>query len=715
MDDNSKKVDDIEVLDLLRKSRNRVLKDSDEKKSVDNELENEDMDIDEEEEEEEDEEGEEEEEEEEEEEDEEGEEEEKLEMTSDSDSAQSDERPEFEREAELAKEYEYEAQAKRKYELLYKNKKSPSNKQDSALMKLRNARQRKIKGMRLTPSDDEEESEQEEYNGKESEENEDIDDEEEDEDYYEEYDGKHRRNERISKSKRKARHSESDSEEYDDGDNDEQVKSKGQKRSRRSFSGIQESSLFDDDNQSQERMLRRYEKVLESINLKLMKSVHLTKDRIEFMLEHPKFNEYLCGSYVKVPIINPSTNSEIFLTCEVFDSHISDQNQCVLTLQRGGSKKEWGIESISNNIFTNEDLLEWKAMIKEFYSNDPEYILSLPRILQKKARDLNNFQYGDDDIALILERKQKKASNNSLSGKTLIETRTNLQTQIKQLEAQLKNIGLDNVVRKSKLAKIDQLQQELEQTVTQIEKLKLQKEMIHPDKSLRITSSRYIGGVQGKGSGTMPTLYNKSNVNENIKDSRVIPISNTNKTCNSLYKLIFEPVSPRNYFKSTLGFGANSNNDHNNAKFQLLSSNSNQIAETHFGRRECRPSVMWETKRNKPSTRQPNNSKLDSSDIQEISAIPFSEQNKKPSECFSIQGTETIKSFAFETEEIISEFEDFCSKVDLNLIASARNNSPVCVPPIYSLWYSSEFSAKSNNNNDLNSKFQELVKLATGA
>lgn len=704
MDDSSKKVDDIEVLDLLRKSRNRVLKDSDEKNIVDNEIENEDMDIDE---------DEEEEEEEEEEEDE--EEEEKLEMTSDSDSAQSDERPEFEREAELAKEYEDEAQAKRKYELLYKNKRSPSNKQDSALMKLRNARQRKIKGMRLTPSEDEEDSEEEEYQGKDSDENDNTDSEDDDGDYYGEYDSRHQKTDKISKSKRKLRHSESDSEEYDDDNNNyERLKSKGQERSRRNSSNIQKSNLFDDDNQNQERMLRRCEKVLESINLKLMKSVHLTKDRIEFMLEHPKFTEYLCGSYVKVPIINPSTNSEIFLTCEVFDSHISDENQCVLTLQRGGSKKEWGIESISNNIFTNEDLLEWKAMIKEFYSNDPDYILSLPRILQKKARDLNNFQYGDDDIALILERKQKKASTQSLSGKTLIETRTNLQTQIKQLEAQLKNIGLDNIVRKSKLAKIDQLQQELEQTINQIEKLKLQKEMIHPDKSLRITSSRYIGGVQGKGSGTMPTLFNKSNLSENNMNNGITTTSKTNKTCNFLYKLIFDPTSPKNYSKNNLGSGAIYNNDYNHAKSQLFSSNSNQNTEIHFGRRECRPSVMWETKRNKPNTRQPINSKIESSDIQEISLTPSDQNNNKPSDYVIIQDIETSKNFPLETEEIISDFKDFFSKIDLNLIVSARNNSPVCVPPIYdSFWNPSEFNAISKNNKDLNSEFQELVKLVT--
>lgn len=689
MDDNSKKVDDTEVLDLLRRSR-RALRDSDNN----NDVENDDMEMEEEEEEEEEEEGKD------------NDNEEGEDMNSDdSDFLNESERPEFELEAELAKEYEDEAQAKRKYELLYKNKKSPTSKQDSALMKLRNARRRKVKGMKLSSSSDEYDGEGDE--GSDSDEYGDEDDE-----YSEGYGSKHRVSRKKSRPKRKEKYSEADSDEsFEDGDI---VERKGLKRTKKTpSSSIRETSLFDDDNHSQEKLMRKCDKVLESISLKLMRSVHLTRDRIEFMLEHPRFTEYISGSYVKVPIINPSTNSEIFLTCEVFDAQIIDENKCVFTLQRGGSKKEWGIESISNNVLTNDDLLEWKAMVREFYSSDSDYILSLPRVLQKKAIELNGFQYGDDDIALILERKQKTNAN-SLSGKILIETRTNLQTQIKQLEMQLKNTGLDNTVRKSKLAKIDQLQQELEQTISQIEKLKLHKEMIHPDKSLRITSSRYIGGVQGKGSGTTSMYDDRFSSNVNSREAVASSQTATNRAYDSLYKLIFGPVSPRNQFQGKTEYESpTARHDQNCSQSRSLHASSSLGLEPNFGRRECRPSVMWETKRNKPGARQAANGKPEGQEVQQALAGQPLEQNPKPFE-YVVQDIETNSNLVLGMEQVISEFKEFCSNVDLSHIASSRNSIALaaCLPPVSSFWNPLEIAPKSKDNVDLSSKFQELIKSA---
>ncbi|KAH8741292.1 hypothetical protein FG386_000199 [Cryptosporidium ryanae] len=656
-------------------------------------------------------------------------------MNNESEVSASDDEPEFEREAKLAEEYESRNVDKRKYELLYKNRKSPTSKQDSALLRLRNARKRKSRGGRMSLSDKESElfedgesgSEYEDgverdndYDSEERDEDEeDEDEDEEDDDEDNEYnDGKDDNRSRIGRmgrkekskrysSKRKSANR-SDLDEYEEGEykdgyldecdgvsdiKDGELSNRGKKRVRGEKSNS--SSLFEEDQYVQEKMIKRCERILDSINMKLMKSVHLTRDRILFMLEHPKFTEYICGSYVKVPIMNPTTKKETFLICEIFDSYIDDNNECILILQRGGSKKEWSISSISNNVFTNEDLIEWKAMIKEFYSSDPDYIFSLPTTLQEKAKILNGFQYNDEDIALILEKKQKESNKPNLSGKVLIENRTNLQTQIKQIELQLKNIDLDNDERKTKLNKIDELQKELEYTINEIEKLRMHKEMLHPDKSLKIVSTRYIGGVQGKGTCsshmTEPNMMqtspatssllqgsdsiinkneNEDMETENCNNGLIYDAEEKNMPSYMLMRLIFEQInsielSPYNPFlqKKNISEDKNKNkkinvdgvsnnvtNNSENVDYDKSSiknvsvnivNNTNSLSsskinstitvnqrnignnlsesdgfpaskvgnevpkyspqdnEHQFGRRECRPSVMWETKRSK--------------------------------------------------------------------------------------------------------------------
>ncbi|KAF7458845.1 Plus-3 domain protein [Cryptosporidium felis] len=688
-----KAVDDTEVLDLLRESRKRMAKEEENEEKNEDDMEMEEEGEDEMEDEKKMKDGEEKESEDEMEES--GDNEENIELSSDTDTVR-DERPEFEREAELAKEYEDEAQAKRKHELLYRSKKSPSNRQDSALMKLRNARQRKIKGIKLSSSEDESEYDEDGYqmdsDDKDEESEEDGDEESEDEEVG--------RNKRRGRQRRKvkrgnSKYDSSGSEEYSEDSGYEERR--GRKKARRT-SKAQESNLFEEESQQQEKILKRCEKVLESISLKLMKSVHLTKDRIEFMLEHPKFSEFLAGSYVKVPIINPATNSEIFLICEVFDSHFDEENKCTLTLQRGGSKKDWGIESISNDSFNNGDLLEWKAMIKEFYSNDPDYILSLPRILHKKAQGLSSFQYGDEEIALILEKKQK--ASNSLSGKILIESRTNIQTQIKQLEMQLKNIGLDKNQRASKLAKIDQLQQELEETVSQIEKLKLQKEMIHPDKSLRITSSRYIGGVEGKGTGASNFGFEESKTTISKNENSCM-----NKASKLLHKLVFGPISQKTSDQTCTSPTSTSKESNLNSK-SLIS----QSSEPNFGRRECRPSVMWETKRNKPNIKHILKNK------QEVSQADSESQSKSQKtserlEVVTVQECESSKDFVSGVDDAIIEFKNFFLSVNFDILTQSKNESYISIPPLSNSWDPSGFIAKSHKNKNLNLSFQELLNL----
>ncbi|KAK6590398.1 hypothetical protein RS030_162434 [Cryptosporidium xiaoi] len=619
----------------------------------------------------------------------------------------SDDAPEFEREAKLAEEYETRNVDKRKYELLYKNKKSPTSKQDSALLRLRNARKRKTSGRKLSLSDkgsglfddDEEEDEsKDEYDEYEDEEGDNSDERDECEDDEDEemndYSIREKTNKKGKKqgkrslSKRTSR-SRKDLDEYEEGEytddyldeysgmsdvSEERLNKREKKRVKDDRSDA--SNLFEENQHIQEKIMKRCERILDSINMKLMKSVHLTRDRIMFMLEHPRFAEYICGSYVKVPITNPTTKMETFLICEIYDSYIDDNNECILILQRGGSKKEWNISSISNNIFTNEDLIEWKAMIREFYSSDPDYIFSLPVTLQEKAKVLNGFQYSDDDIALILEKKQKESNKPNLSGKVLIENRTNLQTQIKQIESQLKNVNLNNEERRTKLRKMDELQKELEYTINEIEKLRVHKEMLHPDKSLKIVSTRYIGGVQGKGTGSSLVIASKeslispaissslhsqnvestTNKNEEMKVNKsnedlkndIDEKTSKNRPSYLLKKLIFDQINSMEFNsydlfssrsqisessnankKSNMEGGNNGkkdgvgvdNNSAGNIVGNINSSNNNKTSviinsigendnlpisksslqdnEHQFGRRECRPSVMWETKRSK--------------------------------------------------------------------------------------------------------------------
>ncbi|OII78235.1 hypothetical protein cand_034600 [Cryptosporidium andersoni] len=532
-DTNCVEVGDFEILDLLRESRKRAARNNiqveTDTKDDDDSIEDEDnisknfV---------EDEDGEEEEEEEEEEDDDDDDEddednEDNYELEEGEDEEEEDNKnanvsklPEFEIEAELARKYAEETEGKRKYELLHKKRKSElTNKRDSALIELRNARKRKHRDFSSESNSDTE------------------------------------------------LELESNSISERDSDASDYLKSKKNRNIRKQQ---RNDNLFSNE-KTQERLLKKCERILQSISLRMMEAVHLKRDRIEFMLEHPKFDDYLRGSYVKVPIINNASNVTTYLICEISDVYINNDGGCILILRRGGMDKEWDLSSISNEPFSEEDLLEWKAMVREFNISDIQSIINLPKNLELKATMLRNFQYGDDDIAFILQEKHRNSSLNMISGKVLIEKRTNIQTQIRQLEQQLKNSYLSTNDRIIKVKKIEELNEELDVTISNIEKLQLRKELTHPDKSLKVTSAHYIGGQQGKGSGI-------TDASGMAKPKNIIINNNSMNT--SASKLLAPGTS------STLIRDSGRSNS-----IGIISQSKT------FGRRECRPSVMWETKR----------------------------------------------------------------------------------------------------------------------
>eukprot|EP00922_Rhytidocystis_sp_ex-Travisia-forbesii_P041156 GHVS01061425.1.p1 GENE.GHVS01061425.1~~GHVS01061425.1.p1 ORF type:complete len:700 (+),score=204.64 GHVS01061425.1:189-2288(+) len=170
--------------------------------------------------------------------------------------------------------------------------------------------------------------------------------------------------------------------------------------------GLFADGEVDEDGQ---RNQRKRQKLLECIDLPLLQSVLLNVGRILHMLEHPKADGYLCGCFVLYRV------TDGVAICSIVGVKSSEQPYTVegkvcrhQLILRPGTMHSLDttarLTQLNNAPLTTQTLEMWRNSLSREKSNVS--IDDWPRKMKTKAQQLKAFTYTEDDVQRILDKNK---------------------------------------------------------------------------------------------------------------------------------------------------------------------------------------------------------------------------------------------------------------------------------------------------------------------
>lgn len=208
--------------------------------------------------------------------------------------------------------------------------------------------------------------------------------------------------------------------------------------------GLKDNALFGDAGRGGDGWAsERLEAAVESITLKMLEAVRLSRTRLSTMLEHPRAEEFVVGAYMRYPDLEEAAGRDgspyalgpgRFLPAQITkvsrakssttnansnaDGLSQSQSQEGLQLsllqytQRAdGSlklkKSKVELALVSEEPFTHHELEAWKKLLKLFDGRPgSEKLYALPNILPIKGLKLASFSFTSEDVDEIIRRKR---------------------------------------------------------------------------------------------------------------------------------------------------------------------------------------------------------------------------------------------------------------------------------------------------------------------